>query len=121
MKKEARLVYLELSSEIKGTLCTFCHYSSWQGDGCSEGYNECHHPIEALSWENTNEDTLEPGSDCYGFRPNLPIHLVTEIAGAILSQGFDEWMYRRFSPTSVTVYGRHWQQGKENAATVRIG
>lgn len=119
MKKEARLVYKELSEEIRASLCTFCKHSEWESDGCCEGYSICQHPLEYRF--PFFEEMLEPGSDCWGFRPNVTVSLAADIAGAILSQGFNEWFYRKYSPTSASVYGRHWQQGIENAGKVRIG
>jgi len=121
MNKEERLVYIALTEEMKGSLCTFCKYGDWYADGCCEGHNECQHPIEALSSENRNAEELEPGDDCYGFRPNISVSLATDLVGAIISQGFDEWFYRRFSRKSVTVYGRSYDRGVETTGKVRIG
>lgn len=121
MKKEQRLVYLELTDIMGASLCTVCKYSRWINEDCYGGYSECQHPIEGLSWEHIHEEMLEPGGDCYGFRPNMKVRLAADLVGAVLSQGYNEWFYRKYSPTSVTVYGRHWQQGAENAGKVRIG
>ena len=120
MKKEQREVYVELAQVMNASLCTFCKYGSWQMEGCCEGYNECQHPVEALSWEYVHEESLEPGSDCYGFKANMGVDLVADIAGAIISEGYDEWFYRRYSPESVTVYGRSYDRGVEVSSKVRI-
>lgn len=121
MKKDERLVYIALSEEINGTLCSFCKYGKWYSNGCCEGHNECQHPIDELSYELKNEDMLYPGSDCYGFRTNISVNLAADLVGAIISQGFDAWFYRRFSPTSVTIYGRSYDKGIETSGKVRIG
>jgi len=47
--REQREVFIKLSEEINGTLCTFCRYSHYVSDGCCEGYAECEHPVESLS------------------------------------------------------------------------
>jgi len=121
MKKEERAVYVALGETINATLCTFCHYGDFHFDGCCEGYAECQHPIEELSYQGIHQEDCEPGDDCYAFRPSLPVDVAADLTGAILEQDWDEWFYRKFSRRSVTVYGRHWQQGVENTGKVRIG
>lgn len=121
MKAEARVVFVALSEAMNGTLCAFCKYSEFTADGCCEAYNECQHPIEALSWENVHEDSLEPGSDCYGFRPGISVTLAADLVGAILVSGFEEWSFKLFSKTSATVYGRNSKGGVISEGKVRIG
>lgn len=121
MNKEDRLVYVALAEQVHASICSFCRYGEWYQDGCCEGHNECQHPIVALSYENKNEDILEPGGDCYGFRSAIPTSVTADLVGAILSQGYDDWFYRRFSRSSVTVYGRSYDRGIETSGKVRIG
>lgn len=121
MKAEARVVFVALSGVMDATLCLFCKYGSWNAEGCCEGYSECQHPIEALSWENVHEETLEPGGDCYGFRPHLSVTLAADLVGAILVSGFDEWSFKQFSKTSATVYGRSYKGGVISDGKIRIG
>jgi len=121
MKKEQRQVYIELATEIDASLCTYCHYASWVADGCCEGHAECKHPIDSLSYQERFDEDLSPDTDCWGFNPNLSVNLAADMVGAVLAAGWDEWAYIKYSPKSLTVYGRHWQQGKENAGKVRIG
>lgn len=122
MKKEARIIYRELASEINAPLCTFCKYAGWIREGCCEGYAECSHPIDRLSYINWCEDSLEPEGDCYGFRPNLSIALIADIVGAIISQGYNGgWFYRVYSPTSATVYGQWYNKEGLKTGKIRIG
>ena len=121
MKKEQRQIYIELGTEIDASLCTFCKYANFVNDGCCEGYAECEHPIENLSYQARCDEDLPPDTDCWGFNPSLSVSLVADIVGAVLATGWDEWAYIKYSRKSLTVYGRQWQQGKENAGKVRIG
>ena len=121
MRKEQRSVYKELAKEIGGSLCTFCNYGDYISEGCCEGWSECQHPIENLSYENKYEDTLEPGGDCYGFRPNMSVRLVTDLTGIILSLGHVDWFYRKYSKESLTVYWQGFAEKRETSGKVRIG
>ena len=121
MKKEQRLVYRELTETMGASLCNACKYSKWISDGCCEGDHECQHPVERLSFENLNEKMLEPGGDCYGFRPDISVSLLADVTGVIISQGFSEWFFRHFSKTSVTVYGRNYKGNVITEGKVRIG
>ena len=121
MKKEERKVYSALVEAIDANLCTFCKYASFVSDGCCEGYAECEHPIDNLSYQCRYEEELSPGDDCCGFRPEFSVSIIADIVGSILVSGWNEWAYIRYGPRNATVYGRHWIQGKENAGKVRIG
>ena len=98
MKGNKRRLYLELSKEIDASLCCFCRY----GIGCdfgssicdgSEGYYECNHPVDNLSYSNIHEIDCLPGDDCIGFSPSFSVPLLTEMASLILSNKFTEWGY----------------------------
>jgi hypothetical protein len=119
MEKKVRLVYSELAKEVNASLCTFCRYGEWYADGCCEGHSECQHPLEYRFPH--SEEMLEPSMDCWGFRPGISVSLVADLVGAIVSQGYDGWFYRIYSPKSVTVYGRRFDQGVERSGKVRIG
>ncbi len=121
MEQEQRLVYRELTEVMGASLCTACKYSSWTNDGCCAGYNECQHPIEALSWESKNEEMLEPGWDCYGFKPDISVSLLADLAGTILSLGRADWTYRRYSKESLTVYWQGYADKRDESGKVRIG
>lgn len=103
MKATQRVVYLELSNGVNATLCTFCKHAAWSGY-CADGKEcECEHPLEdklpAADWE------VEPGQDCWGYRPCLPVVDIADIAGLVLSNGFDEWSWGRDNGKLI-VYGR---------------
>ena len=121
MKKEQRVIYRTLTNEMGASLCTACKYSSWISDGCCEGYNECEHPVEALSWELKNEDMLESGGDCYGFKPDMTVTLLADLVGAILSKGHIDWTFRRYSKDSLTVYWQDFADKKGASGKLRIG
>ena len=91
MKKDKRTIYAELSSEANTCLCSFCKHAQWVGE-CSESYPECGHPI----WEVPGkEEMLEPGQDCWGFRPEIILRDIADIVGMVLSNGFDEWYWQK--------------------------
>lgn len=121
MKKQDRELYIELTREIGGNLCVFCKHAEWESSGCDEGYAVCVHPIESLSTQNVREEDLTPGDDCYGFTPNMPVFLIADIVGAIISQGWDTWFFRRYSKTSVTIYGERYRAEGRSTSKVRIG
>jgi hypothetical protein len=105
MNKVEREIYLILSDECGMQLCGFCKYAQCAGSCCDDGM-ECHHPLHDKSgfpWE--NEDP-EPGSDCWGFKPELTVEQAADICGAVISSGFDQWFFRRFKDGTIKVYGR---------------
>ena len=108
MKAGQRLVYHELASEVNATLCTFCKYALWTGM-CEDGDCTCEHPlVEHFEWRFTGWcSSLEPGQDCWAYRPNMLLVDVADIVGVILSNGFDEWSYVNDKEArEFTVYGR---------------
>jgi hypothetical protein len=118
MKKEERLVYLELAKEVNAQLCTFCRYGEGESEGCCEGYCYCVHPIDKLA---DSENMISPGDDCWGFKPDMTVSLLADLVGAIVSQGWEEWAFIRYGPESLTVFGRYQEQGQESSGKVRIG
>lgn len=119
MKKDQRLVYITLAEEIGCPLCFFCKNGENEAEGCCEGYTYCVHPIEKLCEQ--SEDGLAPGVDCWGFYPDMPVTLLVDFVGAILSQEFEEWGYIRYSREAITIYGRHYNKGQEVTGKVRLG
>lgn len=115
MNKRQRAVYLELATEIRAQLCTFCKYSEFESDGCCAGWNYCTHPIDKLA-----EMDLGPGCDCWGFRPGMSLPVIADIVGAIISQGYNEWGIRIYSPAKLTVFGRKYVGREEFTSKVRI-
>jgi len=90
MKKEQREVYLSLTKVSPGwQLCSFCKYGWGCGSFCSgEGEIECHHPLTDYYGFSGCDRELEPGEDCWGFRPNYPVEEIADIVGIMLSEGW---------------------------------
>ena len=88
MKKEKRLVYIELASEIEADLCCFCKYGKSMGCECG---TECTHPIDRQRQILRRDDDIQ--SDCWGFRPEMEVSLMADICGIILANGWVEWTY----------------------------
>lgn len=119
MKKEQRLIYLTLTKEIHCPLCIVCKNGESESDGCCSGYSYCVHPIENLCSQ--REDGLEPGEDCWGFYPDMSVDILADLVSSIISQGYDEFGWIRYSRTSLTVYGRSYDNRIEKTSKVRIG
>lgn len=88
-------------------LCTFCRLAQWEGP-CEDAYPTCQHPLEAVHDGDANWGPLgnEPGHDCWGFRPLLPVDAVAEFVSQRL-QGFfvdlplpDWWRQHKAAPAS---------------------
>ena len=92
MNKQQRSVYVTLAKEIDTCLCTWCKFNS---GGCEE--QECDHPLsERLESAYHREYYgIEPGADCWGFRPWASVPLAADITGIVLAQGFESWVYFR--------------------------
>ena len=90
MKKEQRLVFLELTSEVDTLLCSFCKYS--RGSGCCSP--ECGHPLVDIAGRFPGNDYgLEPGDDCWGFRNVVNVSDCADAVGIILTNGWDQWVW----------------------------
>jgi len=118
MKKEKRIVYLELANEINAALCTFCSQSRWESDGCCDGYAICEHPLSDRCCWPWFDESPEPSDDCWGFKPAISVETAADIVGAIISQEYDEWGMMVYTRRSVTVYGR---DTNGQTSKVRIG
>lgn len=105
-RRDLRMMYLSLSGEINCPLCIFCKYSTWEGTDCSDGYQDCIHPLNEISEWRFQEVLMEPYVDCWGFRIGMKKDLAVDITGVIL-QYFKgkEWMYRIYKGESATIYG----------------
>lgn len=96
MKGRDREIYVQLTGAMGIDLCGTCKHGRWEGSGSiccddGEGYHECTHPIDNLSWANVHEDYMEPGTDCYGFEPKVDIETLSELVSTILTKEIDEW------------------------------
>lgn len=119
MKGEEREIYLNLTEEINAQLCSFCQFHEYEDYGCCEGCNECLHPLEILK---DHSEDMKPGTDCWGFRPDMSLELLIDIVSAVISQKYnDGWSFIKYSDTAVTVYGRGYSNGKTFSSKVRIG
>jgi hypothetical protein len=48
---------------------------------------------------------LTPGSDCWGFRPDISVQNAADIVGIVLAKGYQEWFYQ-IGGENIKVYGR---------------
>lgn len=91
MKKEKREIYISLAEEIDWPLCAFCKYDeSTPGSICDmEPESECVHPLsDRITWP-WWEDSPDPGSDCWGFRPLYNVSFCADIVGACIANKWD--------------------------------
>ncbi len=91
MNKSQRRIYVELASEIDSVLCSFCKFSACaSGDSpCDCGDPWCDHPLNDVL---DNGHGIEPGEDCWGFRPAHPVDFVADAVGICLANGWNEWV-----------------------------
>lgn len=80
-KKTNREAYIALSEEVNFLICSFCKYGEFN---CGSG-NSCNH---SLANRTGFPEDLEPGSDCWGFRPSLSVELTADIVGIMLQKGW---------------------------------
>ena len=91
MKGLKREVFKNLSEEIGGILCCFCKYAEWEG-GCGESYAVCVHPLSGR-YGCFKEKDLEPGDDCWGYRPLVKLDKVVAIVAHILVNKITQWSW----------------------------
>jgi len=103
MKGQQRVVYLELCDEVNAQLCAFCKYGNSMGWGCDESYYECRHPIRGIRYE---EDVPDPGGDCWAFSPELPLAVIADIVGVVVSQHWTQWEFFVEKEGPLPVFGR---------------
>ena len=113
MKRDKRGVYIVLSGEVDGTLCSFCRYASWDGF-CGDKYCVCESPFEAIY---DRECELAPQDDCWGFSPILPVRDIADIVGMVLSEHFRDWAWQK-NGNQIMVFGEKTNQGGENTARI---
>jgi len=87
LKKEQREVYIALTDAIDCALCTFCkYYRGSYCDSCS-----CEHPLSEFVSFPHFDDCVEPGEDCWAFRPSESVDYIANVVGTVLSEGYVEW------------------------------
>lgn len=108
MNRQQREIYLVLTDEIGCQICTACKYGEFTGSACDDGYMECNHKLNDYSGFPLFEadGDLEPGMDCWGFKPNIQVQDLADIAGLVLAHGWDDWFWRVFKDGTIKVYGR---------------
>ena len=91
MKKADREVYIELAAEMDSPACCFCKFSECiSGESpCDCGEPSCKHPLTDRLEESQHYDYLEPGHDCWGFRPSHPVEFCADITGLCLA---NKWL-----------------------------
>lgn len=124
MNKAEREIYVELTSEISATLCLACKFT---GGGYCDSWDGCKHPLNkdeyttlfhrpALYWD----DDIEPGEDCWAFRPCMSIDILADLAGCILGNGFGEWFCRLLDDGNYKVYGNSYRSRRRQYAEAQI-
>lgn len=105
MNSQQREIYVVLTKEIDTILCSACRYSSG-GDCCTEP--DCDHKLkDHIKFPFQKRDGfIEPGQDCWGFRPALSVEHLADIAGLVLAHGWDEWFWRVYKDGTIKVFGR---------------
>jgi hypothetical protein len=93
MKKADREIYMVLANEIDSLICDFCSYDLVDCCGespCDCGESSCHHPLkDRLEMEHSSYG-IEPGEDCWGFRPCYSVELCADVVGIVLA---NHWRY----------------------------
>lgn len=102
MKKADREIYRVLTSEIDSLICDFCKYSVCMGgeSPCDCGDSYCEHPLkDRLPGDTGLYGGMEPGDDCWGFRPSFEVSFCADIVGIVLSNhwrdGYYIWQNKR--------------------------
>jgi hypothetical protein len=85
MKAEQRIVYVALSDQVNYQVCAFCKFSAMVV--CGE--SECTHGLADRYGFPGADDYLEPGDDCWGFRPTHKPEVAADIVGIILVNGWE--------------------------------
>ncbi len=94
MKKIQREIYIILAGEVDFCLCAFCKYSKVESgySPCDCGEPYCVHPLRDSLQEQWGSYVygIEPGGDCWGFRPSHPVAFCADIVGIILEKGWQD-------------------------------
>lgn len=91
MKKIDRTIYNVLANQVVFCLCAFCKFSKCESDGyspCDCGEPYCIHPLGAIFGHSYSSYGIEPGDDCWGFRPAHLVEFCADIVGILLQKGW---------------------------------
>ena len=91
-QRAERLLVVELSGLVGATLCTFCRYADFGWSPCDCDI-ECTHPLAWRLGTDYGWFGLEPGDDCWGWRPHLPVEDIADIVGIVLANDWTWWYY----------------------------
>lgn len=86
--REKRLTYLALANEVDCDLCTFCKFAEFSGGSVCYGdnYTECKHKLVDTLEMCHHPYGMEPGMDCWAFRPYETIEIVADIVGLMIGK-----------------------------------
>ena len=86
----------KMGAPCETSLCAFCRLAECSGQ-CGDTEMDCLHPLDAVSEGDPVSGPLgyEPGHDCWGFRPSLPVEAVAEFVGQRLQGLFVEMPTRK--------------------------
>ena len=108
MNKEQRLIYRELASELDWLICDFCKFNTCYCEGespCDCGEPSCKHTLGYRLEEQWGYGYgIEPGNDCWGFRPAYSIDFISDIVGICLVRGWDSVWWRHDKAGNLKVY-----------------
>lgn len=81
MKKAQREAWVAITgANYVAVLCAFCKYGLYEGD-CKDGYYVCEHPLDVVYEMLHAPYGIEPGDDCWGFRPTIKLDVAADIVG----------------------------------------
>ena len=106
MKKADREIYIVLSAEVDYSPCCFCKFVI--SAGCAE--EECTHPLKDKAGFPDCDYALEPGQDCWAFRPAHDVATTADIVGIVLSNGFESAGWSKNKEGRLEVYGAKARQ-----------
>ena len=74
-------------------ICPYCGNKHDDYFEMHDGDNICGQCGEVLPWDNSYG--IEPGDDCWAFRPDMPVSDIADIVGLIIANGWVEWDYTK--------------------------
>jgi hypothetical protein len=104
MKKEDRLVYLELCNEINFSLCQICTYVESCG-GRDDGFY-CTHPLlDKPNFPAKEEEIVFPGTDCWAFIPSFGLEDFVQVVGMVIEYDLEEFTFYHNKEKQLVVKG----------------
>ena len=78
MKKQEREVYVELTNAGGHIICSLCKFAKSYGCDNMPG---CEHPLQSVRDIGDTYYGIEPGQDCWGFRPEYDRETCVDMVG----------------------------------------